>query len=348
MRFSRRTVSFKQQIFIVFLVCAVLAIKGILSGEWKKSSYLLELAEPVEAYGITFVGSEASVRMGGRDFFGGFWLGDIDDENENSKVTFPLDPSTKSVSFYLGSIHYSEAYVDGCTFVTVMVDGEPVVSKQIFNHDLPTYHVVSVEDAEYITFFSDSEDIITAVGELCVREENYNENNHANSLDSRRSKLIGEIKPYYSSSAESLFCAYAENGYNVTVNEKVYEDAMEVYFPYVGKWESEAFAFFDLAGEYSWVSFGGEIGILDDYVYPFVNDGTDEMPLERDSEKTEILVTLLVYADDELVFREEITDFSSHNYRVLVLGCRKLCFRWEGSGENPPLKMVLSDIWAEK
>ena len=349
MRISRRTASLKIQLLVAFLIFAVFVIMDILSGRWEKNGYLLELTSPIEAHGITFPQEGASVRMGGCDYFGGFWLGDVDAENENSKITFPLDGSAKSISFYLGSIHYSGAYVDGCTFVTVMIDGEPVVAKQIFNHDLPTYHVVSVTDAKNITFFADSEDIITAVGELRAWKDENIENKYKNndtSLNSSSAKLMGDIKPYYLS--EGLFCSYAENGDNVTVNENVYDNAMEIYFPCVGKWGSEAFAFFDLMEKYSWVSFRGEIGILDDYDYPFVTDKTDETSLDGDFGKTKSLATLFVYADDELVFCEEITDFSIHDYRVPVFGCRKLCFRWEGGADNTPLKMVVFNGRAEK
>ena len=245
-----------------------------------------------DAVGIQLLAEDTPVVMGGKEYFGGAILGDPSSSDQYSKITFSINSTKEVVSFYIGSIHYPNSYVDGCVCVTVSVDDCMVIEQTVFNHDLPTYHEISVKNAESITFSTDSQNIIAAIGELSFDEE---PKASQSTMEDNVGfvKLLQDVKPYYTSPSHELFCAYSEEQQTITLDDEIYTDAMEVYLPSIKKWKNKFFAYFDLEKKYSHLSFKTAVAYSDDGL----TNSEDDI-----SENSTVLATLYVYADDELIF----------------------------------------------
>lgn len=331
-------------LILLFLMVTISSCKSdTVSSVARDREYLTELFSAFEVIGAEILPAESSVSMGGNDFYGGIILGNAHKENENCKVSFELGKSVKNLSFYLGSTHYEKAYRDGYETVCVYADGVLLMEKMVFNHDLPTYHTLSVSGAETVSFQTEGEGIITAIGELFAWSGDVGaESSLETSEDTAAVKLLYNVKPYYLSGEDNLICAYSENGSIIEAGSEVYTDAFEVYLPKISKWSNEYFAYFNLEGKYSYLSFKAKVSKIDD---------KSEISSHSANEKqeTEIpLAIISIYCDDVLVFSEEITDFSLSDFKVPVMNCKKLCFVWQNVPDSIPVKMAVVGIYAEK
>lgn len=334
-----------------FLIACILIFLSLTSCENNREdkndraekAYLSEICKPTESFGVNVYSSENAVSMGGKDYFGGIVFGDLSAPNENCRITFPIEKGIKNISFYLGSTHYSGAYVNGYETVSVYLGEEKVLERTVYNHDLPEFCVIPLWDSESISFETESENIITAVGELTAWEGDvkmtdlYDESENGNS-----DKLMYNIKPYFLSGGENIVCAYSEKGETVEMGGEEYTDAIAVYLPEIEKWSNEYFAYFNLEKKYSYLSFKAALSKTD--------ENEENLSLaEENSEESEMnLAKLSIYCDDKLVFSESFSDFSVHEFRLSVDDCGKLCFLWESIPSSPPLKMSVVSIYAEK
>lgn len=313
------------------------------SSPMRDREYLTELCSAFEVIGAEILPAESFVSMGGNDFYGSIILGNTDKENENCKVSFELGESVKNISFYLGSTHYEKAYRDSYETVSVYVDGVLIMEKMVFNHDLPTYHTLSVSGAETVCFQTEGEGIITAIGELLAWSGDVKMKSTSDvSEDVGAVKLIYDVKPYYLSGKDNLICAYSENGSVIEAGGEVYTDAFEIYLPKISKWSNEYFAYFNLEGKYSHLSFKAKVSKIDDEA-EISSHGIDE---KQETESP--LAIISIYCDDVLVFSEEITDFSLSDFKIPVMNCKKLCFVWQNVPDSIPVKMAVVGIYAEK
>lgn len=323
-------------IAFTFLFCLVFLF-GCFKSETEKGgskfSYLCDVCEFSEEYAVSVLSSAESVVMGGVEYCGGVILGNVEKRNENCKVTFNFkDENISNVSFYIGSTHYSGAYINNFETVYVAVDGERVLEQRVYNHSLPTYHEVSVSGAESISFEMESEDIITAIGELKawageVEAQSKNET----SEEPYPEKLFYDLKPYYLWGEESMVLAYSQNGDTIEFAGEEYTDAVEVHLQQTGEWANEYFIYFNLDEKYSKLSFKTGLSKIG----------------EVNTEMVEKAV-ISVYLDDVLLFSQSLEDFDVKNFDVSVVGTRKLTFGFCGVAGELNAKVALVGAFVEK
>lgn len=294
------------------------------SGEvWR---YLSDVAEASSSYGAVVEPSSNSFSMGGKDFYGCVILGDTEKNNDRCEITFPIDVKIKNISFYLGSTHYSKSYFDSFETVYVYADDRLVFEKTIYNHDLPEYFILPTNNISSVTFKTDSENIITAIGELkawYVDDVQKNEDTE----EKTTSKLMYHIKPYYLWGKENIDCIYSQNSQSGEVNGKTYTDAIEFYLPEIEKWSNENHAYFNIEGKYSRLSFD-----VDFDVAGAVNDA---------------FAILYVYSDGKLLLREDFETAETKSFSLPIENCKKLCFKWESVPSAPSAKIIMSTIYVE-
>lgn len=339
--------------FWLLVLIFPLAFCGCKSDEVRKeSSYLVDICSPLESKSVKVLKSDEKVSMGGKEFCGSIILGDVSNSLEKCKIVFPVNKGVKNISFYLGSTHYNKAYYDACEKVTVFVDGKITVESTIYNHDLPKYYVVHVENAETVTFETEGENIISAIGELKVWETDVPPAQNDEVIDSEKNslKLLYDIPPYYVWGEDNFKFAYSKDGQVVEFGGYEYTDALEVYLPSIEKWSNDYSVFFNLSGDYSALSFKAGMSLLDENnEEPSVDDF---VALDVDDKENLVnknpLATLCVYADGKLLMREEFSDFELKSFMLSVKETEKLSFCWISYPESPPLKMTLVGAYAER
>ncbi len=320
--------------FVVAALCGVFAVLFFCSCGKNKNSkdnfsgmgaYLSEICSPDNSYGVEILTSSKSVSMGGKDFYGSVVLGDDQKQNNYCEISFSLNDKIKNVSFYLGSVHYSKAYVDSYETVYVYADDRLVIKKTIYNHDLPDYFVLPSGNVKRVTFKTKSENIITAIGELTAW---YGDavSNQSVGEDNLLSKLMYHIKPYYIWGTENVDCVYSQNGQTVKLNGKEYTDVLEVYFPEIEKWSNEYNAYFNIEGKYSFLYFKAGVDVSD--------RGADD-----------VFATLCVYSDEKLLLNENFTTIATKSFCLPIKGGEKLTFVWKSVPSAPASKMVLTSMY---
>ncbi|MBE6649223.1 MAG: hypothetical protein E7614_06870 [Ruminococcaceae bacterium] len=317
-----------------FLIYCLL-ICGCGSSDDKNKSfsktYLSELCQIIEEKGVEIMKDGNTVSMGGKEYCGGILLGTLYGDNENCFLKFDLSgKEIQNISFYLGSVHSENVYFKNSEQVSVFVGEDLVVQKTIYNHDLPTFYTLNVENADTISFATESESVIVALGELIAWKGDVSIPNETSFEELTTAKLMQDIRPYYKSGEASLFCAYSENGDTVELDGNEYTDALRVFFPKIEKWSNDVFACFNLSGEYETFSF--KTGI-------YMEDVETEISA---------FATICIYADGELIFEENITSKDVKGYRVPINKCEKLTLVCKSIPDVPDLKLTFVSMFVEK
>ncbi len=327
------------EVFFAFLICCLL-LCGCDSSDDESKNFinvnLLEVCTVLEEKGVEILKDGKTISMGGREFISGVLLGTSYGDNENSFVKFNLQSKGfKNISFYLGSIHSEKVYFQNSEKISIFVDESLAFEKTVYNHDLPEFYTLNVENAESVSFKTESASVILMVGEITAWMEEVIISDD-NSLEEMNSvKLMQDIVPYYKSGEDSLFCAYSKNGETVELGGNEYTDALRVFFPKIEKWSNDVFACFNLNGKYETFYFKAGVSIID--------ESTLENGLEHST-----FATICIYADERLVFEENITTKEAQNYRVSINKCSKLTIVCKSIPDVPDLKVTLVSMFAEK
>ncbi len=336
--------------------------------------YITDFYTPKEQLFANIAENESPLFMGGKEYFGGIILGDTENNNQNSHITYEIDKGIKYVSFFLGSVHYPKSYFSNNEVVSVLIDGELFLEEVIFNHSLPEYYEIFVDGAEEITFKTSGESILAAVGEFKAwNEKPYGENEPSILPDT--AMLMYDIKPYYVSEGNGLSCIYSKNGKKTDFLGNEYTNALEISFPRIEKWSNDAFAYFNLEGKYSFLSFNFGVEFLESAskkdsqnaflsseenkqsdsfvsgekakgVFGFLEN--DENYSDKSASKVENpLAVLEIYADGFLAFSVEMTAEKLEGFRIPIKNCEQLCFVWKSVPFVQDLKCITSGIYAE-
>ena len=302
----------------LYLLCFIFSLELLSScgddeekkKSWSVNAYLSDIQKETDCFGAKILSSDASVSMGGKEYFGSVILGDTEKVNENCRVTFPTDEKIKNISFYLGSIHYQGAYKDGCERVFVYIDETLVLEKTIYNHDVPTYHTVCVSGAKSVSFKTESENIVLAVGELLAWDCDVKTSENDVSDEVLISKLVYDIKPYFSSNEDNLVFAYSEKGESVNAGGEEYTDAIDVYLPEIQKWSCEYFAYFNLDGKYSKISFKALLSKIGEGEKETSDGENSQISQEEASDDEDSQISQEKTSDDEdsQISQEETSD----------------------------------------
>jgi len=289
--------------------------------------YLSDVSKASDSYGAVVEPTTNGVSMGGKDFYGCVILGDTEKNNDRCGITFPIDVKIKNISFYLGSTHYSKSYFDSFETVYVYADDRLVFKKAIYNHDLPEYFILPTNNASSVTFKTNGENIVAAIGELkawYVDDVPKNDDTEEKST----SKLMYHIKPYYLWGKDNIDCIYSQNAQSGEVNGKTYTDAIEFYLPEIEKWSNENHAYFNIEGKYSHLNFDVDFEVADGVV-------------------DDVFATLFVYSDGKLLLSEDFSNADTKSFSLSVENCKKLCFKWESIPSAPSIKIIMTNIYVE-
>lgn len=302
-------------------IIALFFILSIGFGASAAPTYLVNTHTPVDSYRYTpypytGAGSKQIAMSGGLLWYGGFTIGHTQGPYTPGYATFRLGGKYATLKFVLGHENFSTGAggtgisTDARIF-TIYADGRKVADEKIYPYGIPKRMTLDVRGVDELKF-----QLVTGEGPIGVAEatlwaegQTPEETGNLITGPARRLELVKDLKPYFQNNRLNSVSA-DERTQSMKINGQEYGSGLSAYMQRAIIGKNEGWAYFNLRGQYSTLSFiAGPLDVTDNKSgsgwLTVKADGRIIYELELGSEDIAQQVTLDVTGCEMLSFHSE-------------------------------------------